>query len=52
MTTAGSPEKADICRQLGADLVVNYREQDVDAAVQQFAPDGVNVVWETMREPE
>jgi NADPH2:quinone reductase len=30
---------------------VNYRQEDVDAAVQQFAPDGVNVVWETMREP-
>ena len=27
-TTVGSAEKADMCRELGADLVVNYREQD------------------------
>ncbi len=27
-TTVGSAEKADFCRELGADLVVNYREQD------------------------
>ncbi len=27
-TTVGSSEKADICRELGADIVVNYREQD------------------------
>ena len=27
-TTVGSPEKADVCRELGADIVVNYREQD------------------------
>ena len=27
-TTVGSTEKADACRELGADIVVNYREQD------------------------
>ena len=27
-TTVGSAEKADVCRELGADIVVNYREQD------------------------
>jgi putative PIG3 family NAD(P)H quinone oxidoreductase len=27
-TTVGSEEKADVCRELGADIVVNYREQD------------------------
>lgn len=27
-TTVGSAEKADACRELGADIVVNYREQD------------------------
>jgi len=27
-TTVGSDAKADFCRELGADLVVNYREQD------------------------
>ncbi|HEY0774816.1 MAG TPA: NAD(P)H-quinone oxidoreductase, partial [Nocardioidaceae bacterium] len=28
ITTAGSPEKLDLCRELGADVAVNYREQD------------------------
>ena len=27
-TTAGSPEKLDLCRELGADVAINYREQD------------------------
>jgi len=51
MTTAGSDDKAAICRDLGADVVVNYKTDDVDAALQEFAPSGVNVFWETMREP-
>src|SRR3954467_9151570 len=28
VTTAGSAEKLDVCRSLGADVTVNYREQD------------------------
>ncbi len=28
VTTAGSAEKVELCRSLGADVVVNYREQD------------------------
>src|SRR5881397_3832585 len=28
VTTAGSPEKLEVCRSLGADVTVNYREQD------------------------
>ena len=26
--TAGSPEKLDTCRQLGADILINYKEED------------------------
>lgn len=51
ITTAGSEEKAQICKGLGADLVLNYRAQDVDSAIKEFAPEGVNVWWETLREP-
>jgi NADPH2:quinone reductase len=51
ITTAGSPEKAALCRQLGADVVVNYKTEDVDAAIKAFAPEGINVWWETLREP-
>ena len=51
ITTAGSDEKVAACRQLGADLALNYQTEDVDAQVRAFAPDGVNVWWETLREP-
>lgn len=51
ITTAGSEAKVALCRELGADLVLNYKTQDVDAAVREFAPSGVNVWWETLREP-
>lgn len=52
MATAGSEEKLAECRKLGADVAVNYKTQDVAAAVKEFAPTGVNVYWETTREPD
>jgi NADPH:quinone reductase len=52
ITTAGSEEKAQLCRDLGADRVINYRQEDTSAAIREFAPEGVNVVWETLREPD
>ena len=52
MTTAGDDRKAEACRQLGADLVVNYKTDDVDEAIRRFAPQGLNVWWETLREQE
>ena len=51
IATAGSDEKVSECRRLGADLALNYKTDDVDAKVREFAPDGVNVWWETLREP-
>ena len=52
ITTAGDDRKAEACRQLGADLVVNYKIEDVDEAIRQFSPEGVNVWWETLREQD
>lgn len=52
IATAGTDEKVAACRDLGADLAINYRTQDVVAAVRDFAPEGVNVWWETLREPD
>lgn len=52
ITTAGSAEKVKRCRELGADLAVNYRTEDVDARIKEFAPQGVNVWWETLRDPD
>lgn len=51
ITTAGSDDKVRICRDLGADLAVNYKTEDVDAAIKGFATKGINVWWETLREP-
>jgi len=50
IATTGSEAKAEICRQLGAEHVLNYRAQDVAAAIHRIAPAGVNVWWETSRE--
>ena len=52
ITTGGSDEKVAACQQLGADVAINYKSQDVLAAVQEAAPEGVNVFWETLREPD
>ncbi len=31
--------------------MVNYQTENVDEAIRRFAPEGVNVWWETLREP-
>jgi len=51
ITTAGTAEKVAACKALGAELALNYKTEDVDAAIKKFAPEGVNVWWETLREP-
>ncbi len=50
VATAGSEEKAGACRQLGADCVIQYQSQDVSAALAEFAPQGVDIWFETLRE--
>jgi NADPH2:quinone reductase len=52
ITTARSDEKVRLCRELGADLAINYKSEDVDARIKQFAPQGVSLWWETLREPD
>jgi NADPH2:quinone reductase len=52
VTTAASDEKIARCRELGADCVINYKTQDVVAETKRFAPGGVNVYWETLREAD
>ncbi len=52
LATGGSDEKVAQCLELGADVAVNYRTQDVREAVAAFAPAGVNLFWETLREPD
>jgi NADPH2:quinone reductase len=52
IATAGSPAKAARCRELGADDVIDYKQQDVAARIKELAPQGVNLWWETLREPD
>jgi NADPH2:quinone reductase len=51
ITTAGSDEKVQAARELGADVAINYKTEDVAARIKEAAPDGVDVWWETLREP-
>ena len=51
ITTAGSDEKAELARQLGADEVILYKSQNEVEETLRLAPEGVNVFWETLREP-
>lgn len=50
-TAAGSPERIELCRRLGADLALNYKTDDIPATLREFAPEGIDVWYETQREP-
>jgi NADPH2:quinone reductase len=52
ITTAGSPEKAQQCKALGADQVIEYRKEELTEALKRMAPGGVDLFWETLREPD
>jgi len=49
--TAGSPEKVQACLELGADHAINYKQENVAEAIRAAAPEGINLWWETTREP-
>lgn len=50
ITTAGSDEKCQLASDLGADVVINYRSQDVAAAIEAEGGN-INVWFETLRSP-
>jgi NADPH:quinone reductase len=51
ITTGGSDAKVKACLELGADVAFNYKTCNVLEEVQKIAPEGVQVFWETLREP-
>jgi len=53
ITTAGRAETLATCRQLGADLALDYHAPNLDDAIREFAKPlgGINVWFETQREP-
>lgn len=50
-TSVGSTEKMVMARSLGADLVLNYKTDDVPAKLREFSNEGYDVWYETQREP-
>jgi len=54
ITTAGSDQKADYCRQIGADVVFDYREADMDDKLQSALDEHgkIDFWWETLRTPD
>ncbi|MGH3320812.1 MAG: NADPH:quinone oxidoreductase family protein [Streptosporangiaceae bacterium] len=47
IATAGGPEKTDVCRRLGADLVIDHRAEDFVSAVKEATGGaGADVVYE------
>jgi putative PIG3 family NAD(P)H quinone oxidoreductase len=49
LTTGGTPEKLAFCASLGADVTINYREQDFVAAVREATDGhGADVVLDNM----
>lgn len=52
IATAGGAEKAELCRRLGADHVIDYQAENIAEKVLEYSPVGVNVFWETLRDPD
>jgi NADPH:quinone reductase len=47
IASVGSPEKAEVCRRLGADLVIEHRSEDLVQAVKDFtAGRGADVIYD------
>jgi NADPH2:quinone reductase len=53
IATAGSQEKIEICRELGADVALHYNAPDLDEQIRAAAAEdgGIDLWWETQREP-
>jgi NADPH2:quinone reductase len=50
-TSAGSPERVELCKKLGADLALDYKTDNIPGRLREFAPEGVDLWFETQREP-
>ncbi|MFM9059482.1 MAG: NADPH:quinone reductase [Planctomycetaceae bacterium] len=52
IATAGTPAKREAVARRGADVVLDYGARDLVAQVRAAAPGGVDVYWETQRDPD
>lgn len=52
VTTVGSDEKARLCKSWGADLVINYKTENIADRIKDFTGGkGVDLWYETQRDP-
>ena len=52
IATASNADKQRQLAEMGADVAINYNSESIKESVQLAAPKGVNVFWETRREPD
>lgn len=52
ISTAGTQEKCDYIQSLGAHTVINHQNESIADRLKEIAPNGVNLFWETRREPD
>jgi NADPH2:quinone reductase len=52
LVTAGSADRIRHCLELGADRAINYKTDDLVKAIRDFAPQGIDVYWDTTRQPD
>jgi NADPH2:quinone reductase len=52
IAATSSQEKLDWCKRLGADLVLDYKKNNFEEKVKEFAPEGATVFWDTSRHPD
>jgi len=52
IAAVGTPQKAEAVLNLGADYAIVYRDVEPGLALRKITPGGVNVWWETTREPD
>lgn len=52
MATGSNADKCKRILDLGGDVAINYSAESIVEAVKREAPEGINVFWETRREPD
>jgi len=49
--SAGSAEKVELIKKMGFDHAFNYKEREVNEALSEYAPDGVDIYWDNVGGP-
>ncbi len=48
IATCSNPSKVALLKRLGADRVINYRQESLKAVLKQEYPSGVNLIYESV----